>query len=42
MPLQVGYFNLWDVFRFIFRQLRMIFFHIKIMVAEKIFFSLNA
>ena len=28
------YLNLWDIFRFIFRQLRMIFFH-KIMVAEK-------
>ena len=35
-----GYLNLWDVFRFIFRQLRMTFFH-KIMVAKK-FFSSNA
>ena len=29
-----GYLNLWDIFRFIFRQLRMTFFR-KIMVAEK-------
>ena len=29
-----GYLNLWDIFRFIFRQLRMTIFH-KIMVAEK-------
>ena len=32
-----GYLNLWDIFRFIFRQLRMNFFH-KIMVAEEIIF----
>ena len=36
-----GYLNLWDIFRFIFRQLRMTFFH-KIMVAEKNNFSSNA
>ena len=36
-----GYLNLWDIFRFIFRQLRMTFFH-KIMMAEKNFFSSNA
>ena len=41
MPLQIGYLNLWDIFRFIFRQLRMTFFH-KIMVAEKNNFSSNA
>ena len=29
-----SYLGLWDIFRFIFRQLRMTFFH-KIMVAEK-------
>ena len=29
-----GYLNLWDIFRFIFRQLRMTFFH-KILAAEK-------
>ena len=33
--------NLWDIFRFIFKQLQMTFFH-EIMVAEKIFFSSNA
>ena len=27
IPLQVGYLNLLDIFRFIFRQLRMTFFH---------------
>ena len=32
--------NLWDIFRFIFRQLRMAFFH-KTMVEEKNKFSLN-
>ena len=37
VPLQIGYLNLWDIFRFIFRQLRMTFFP-KIMVAEKNFF----
>ena len=37
----IGYFNLWDIFRFIFRQLRMTFFH-KIMLAEKNNFSSNA
>ena len=31
-----GYLNLWDSFRFIFRQLAMTFFH-KIMMAEKKF-----
>ena len=36
-----GYLNLWDIFRFIFRGLRMIFFH-KIMVTEKNNFSSNA
>ena len=36
-----GYLNLWDIFRLIFRQLRMTFFH-KIMVAEKNNFSSNA
>ena len=35
-----GYLNLWDIFRFIFRQLRMTFFH-KIMVTEKNSFSSN-
>ena len=33
-----GYLHLWDIFRFIFRQLRVTLFH-KIMVAEKKFFS---
>ena len=33
-----GYFDLWDMVRFIFKQLRMTFFH-KIMVAEKYKFS---
>ena len=37
IPLQIGYLNLQDVFSFIFRQLRMTFFH-KIIVAEKNFF----
>ena len=37
----MGYLNLWDIFIFIFRQLRMTFFH-KIMVAEKNNFSSNA
>ena len=36
-----GYLNSWDIFRIIFRQLRMTFSH-NIMVAEKIFFSSNA
>ena len=36
-PLQIGHLNLWDIFRFIFRQLRTTFFH-KIMVAENFFF----
>ena len=36
-----GYLNLWDIFRFIFRQLRMTFFH-KTMVADKNYFSSNA
>ena len=36
-----GYLNLWDIFRFIFRKLKMTFFH-KIMVAEKKDFSSNA
>ena len=36
----MGYLNLWDIFRFIFRQPKMAFFH-KIMVVEK-FFSSNA
>ena len=36
-----NYFNLWDIFRFIFRQLRMTFLY-KIMVAEKNIFSANA
>ena len=36
-----GYLDLWDIFRFIFRQLRVIFFH-KIMVAEKNNFYSNA
>ena len=40
MPLQIGYLNLWDIFRFIFRQLRMTFFH-KIMVVEKKNFFFN-
>ena len=31
------YLNLWDIFRFTFRQLRMTFFH-KIMVAEEVIF----
>ena len=33
-----GNLNLWDIFRFVFRQLRMTFFH-KIMVAKKFFFK---
>ena len=37
----MGYFNLSDIFRFIFRQLGMTFCH-KIMVAEKNNFSSNA
>ena len=36
----MGYLNLWDIFKFIFRQLRMTFFH-KIMMTEN-FFSSNA
>ena len=36
-----GYLILWDIFRFIFRELRMTFVH-KIMVAEKNNFSANA
>ena len=39
--ISAGYLNLWGIFRFIFRQLRMTFFH-KIMVAEKNNFSSNA
>ena len=35
-----GYLNLWDIFRFIFRELRMTYVH-KIMVAEKNNFSAN-
>ena len=35
------YLNLWDIFRFVFRQFKMTFFH-KIMVAEKSNFSSNA
>ena len=30
----LGYFNLWNIFRLIFRQLKMTLFH-KIMVAQK-------
>ena len=37
MPLQIGYLNLWDIFWFFFRQLRMTFFH-KNVVTEKINF----
>ena len=37
-PFTIGYLNLWDIFRFIFRQLRMTFFH-EITVAEKKQFS---
>ena len=40
MPLQIGYLNLCDIFRFIFRQLRMTFH--KIMMAQKNNFSSNA
>ena len=36
-----GYLNLWDIFRFIFKQLRVTFFH-KIILAEKNNFSSNA
>ena len=39
----MGYYNLWDIFRFIFRQLRQFlhnFFH-KIIVAENFFFFLE-
>ena len=36
-----GYFNLWDIFRFMFIQIRMTFFH-KHVVAEKYNFSSNA
>ena len=35
-----GYSNLWDIFSFIYRQLRMTFFH-KIMVTEKKLFAQN-
>ena len=35
-----GYLNLWDIFKFNFRQLRDTFFH-KIMVAERNNFSSN-
>ena len=41
MPLQIGYLNLWNIFSFIFRQLRITIFH-KIIVAEKNNFSSNA
>ena len=42
MFIYILYFiNLWDIFRFMFRQLRMAFFH-KIMVAENNNFSSNA
>ena len=41
MPLLIGYLNLWNIFRFIFRQPRMAFFH-KIMLTEKNNFSSNA
>ena len=37
ISLKIGYLNLWDIFRFIFRQLRKNSFH-KIMVIEKKFF----
>ena len=40
MTLQIGYLNFWNVFKFIFRQIRMTFIH-KIMVAEKNNFSSN-
>ena len=33
-PFEIDYLNLWDIFRLIFRLIRMTFFH-KIMVAEK-------
>ena len=36
-----GYLNLWEIFRFIFRQLMMTFFH-KIVAAEKNNFPSNA
>ena len=35
-----GYLNLWDIFRIIFRQLRMTSFH-KIKVAEKKFLQMH-
>ena len=37
----LGYFNLWNIFRLIFRQLKMTLFH-KIMVAQKNNFFSNA
>ena len=33
----MGYLNLWDIFKFLFTQLRMRFFH-KIVVTENFFF----
>ena len=33
----MGYLNLWDIFKFLFTQLRMSFFH-KIVVTENFFF----
>ena len=37
IPVQIDYFHLWNLFRFIFKQLRITFFS-KIMVAQKIIF----
>ena len=37
IPVQIDYFPLWNLFRFIFKQLRITFFS-KIMVAQKIIF----
>ena len=39
--MQIGYLNWWNIFRFIFRRLKMTFFH-KIVVAEENNFSSNA
>ena len=40
IALQLGYFNLWDIFRFLFRLLRMTFFH-KIMAQKIIFLQMH-
>ena len=39
IPLQIGYLNLWHIFRLIFRQHRMTFFHKLCWQKKKIFFN---